>query len=224
MRLAFCFNASNSRDKELWPKCCTAWERLRDEPPSKKRKIKPILSSQICWPSLCWSKYVISYQNYKTKRGQGNTIANCYRFAPVNLWYFALSAGRGILPYLLSNFHRICKHPMKMCPPVSLEPGPVAWKADGEYLNENTRDNLDIFLKLLYHISYYQLLPRDGVFLKLVNFQNDCHKVSYIHKVSISILCLMNELESWTFVQTSLGSISSNRTLNLNSRIKLKRG
>ena len=29
----------------------------------------------------------------------------------------------------------------------------------------------------------------------------------------------MNELESWTFVQTSLGSISSNRTLNLNSRI-----
>ena len=35
MRLAFCFNASNSRDKELCPKCCTAWERLCDEPPSK---------------------------------------------------------------------------------------------------------------------------------------------------------------------------------------------
>ena len=36
MRLAFCFNASNSRDNELGPKCCSAWERLCDEPPSKK--------------------------------------------------------------------------------------------------------------------------------------------------------------------------------------------
>ena len=45
VRLAFCFDASNSRDEELWPKCCSAWERFCYEHPSKnlaleKRRLK----------------------------------------------------------------------------------------------------------------------------------------------------------------------------------------